>query len=77
MIQVNNDRVFVHSDGCHGTTELDVFSTRDLKPLGRFTQPHVQASPYDSPIAIPYADGRMIFRGRTRIFCYDLRQPAK
>jgi len=75
VVEVGDGRVFVQPDGCHCSTAMQVYTLKDLKPVGAWNQPHVQTSAYDAPQALPYVDGRFILRGRNRIFCYDLRKP--
>lgn len=80
MIEVSNGWVLVHEDGCHSGSTFTVHTERDLKKVGVFHPTHVSTSSYDSPMAYPFVDGRLILRGRNRLYCYDLRkdmEPAR
>ncbi len=77
MTQVANGWVLVHEDGCHCGSDFAVYTERDLKKIGMFKPTHNTTSSYDSPMAYPFVDGRLILRGDNRIYCYDLRAAAK
>jgi len=72
---VVEDRLMVNGDIAHADSALSMFDARTLKPMGpeRWYQPHLETSAYDAPIAVPYVDGRLFFRGMKRLACYDIR----
>jgi len=75
QVAAMNGYVFTQPDGCHCTTYLNVYSLKDLKSMGAWNPSHCQTSAYDIPQLWLPVDGRIIMRGRTRLFCYDLRKP--
>jgi len=69
------DRLVFLDDMAHATSPLNMYSADRLEPMGPplWRQLHLATSAYDAPMAIPYVDGRLFFRGMKRIVCYDLR----
>jgi outer membrane protein assembly factor BamB len=78
---VMEDRVVFQKDIAHGDSaahakgvSLYQLSGSQLLPLGTVKYQHSQITGYELPIQTPYYRGRLFFRSRNGLACYDFRQ---